>query len=226
MRKPTFDPGLTQQYKRSLRRAINPDGSFNVVRRGAHWRDIHPYLRLINMSWPAYLGTVLAAYMVVNVAFAVVYYALGPNALTSSSEPTSGPERFFTCVYFSAQTLTTVGFGSIAPLTMPANFVAAFEALMGLLSFAVATGVFFGRVSRPSARIGFSPRALIAPYQDGIALEFRIVNRRTNALMELEASMILMTVDNADAGSKRTYARLRLEREAVDFFPLTWTVVH
>jgi inward rectifier potassium channel len=226
MRKPTFDPGLTQQYRHSLRRAINPDGSFNVIRRGASWRDVHPYLHLVNMSWPAYLGTVFVAYMIVNVAFAVVYFALGPDALVSASEPTTGPERFFTCLYFSAQTLTTVGFGSIAPLTMSANFVAALEALMGLLSFAVATGVFFGRVSRPSARIGFSPRALIAPYQDGTALEFRIVNRRANALMELEASLILMTVERTDRGPQRSYARLKLERDAVDFFPLTWTIVH
>ncbi len=226
MKKPTFDPGLTQQYRHSLRRAINPDGSFNVVRRGTGWRDIHPYLHLINMSWPVYLATVFMAYMIVNVAFAIVYFALGPNALVSASEPTTGPHRFFTCLYFSAQTLTTVGFGSIAPLSMTANFVAAIEALMGLLAFAVATGVFFGRVSRPSARIGFSPRALIAPYQDGAALEFRIVNRRANALMELEATLILMTVESSDGGRKRGYHRLKLERDAVDFFPLTWTIVH
>jgi inward rectifier potassium channel len=226
MKKATFDPGLTQQYKHSLRRAINQDGSFNVVRRGTDWRDIHPYLRLVSMSWPAYLVTVFVAYMIVNLAFAVVYFVLGPDALVSSSEPTTGPERFFTCLYFSAQTLTTVGFGSIAPLTMAANFVAALEALTGLLSFAVATGVFFGRVSRPSARIGFSPRALIAPYQDGTALEFRIVNRRANALMELEVSLILMTVERTNDGPKRIYSRLKLERDGVDFFPLTWTIVH
>jgi len=226
MKKATFDPGLTQQYKHSLRRAINQDGSFNVVRRGADWRDIHPYLHLVSMSWPAYLVTVFVAYMIVNLAFAVVYFALGPHALVSNSEPTTGPERFFTCLYFSAQTLTTVGFGSIAPLTMAANFVAALEALTGLLSFAVATGVFFGRVSRPSARIGFSPRALIAPYQDGMALEFRIVNRRANALMELEASLILMTVERTNGGPKRIFSRLKLERDGVEFFPLTWTIVH
>ena len=226
MRKPTFDPGLTQQYKHSLRRAINPDGSFNVVRRGTSWHDIHPYLHLVSLSWPAYLATVFVAYTIVNLAFAGVYFALGPHALISSSEPTAGPERFFTCLYFSAQTLTTVGFGGIAPLSMAANFIAAIEALTGLLSFAVATGVFFGRVSRPSARIGFSPRALIAPYQDGSALEFRIVNRRANTLMELEATLILMTVERTDGGPKRTFTRLKLERDSVEFFPLPWTIVH
>jgi inward rectifier potassium channel len=226
MKKATFDPGLTQQYKHSLRRVINQDGSFNVVRRGTDWHDIHPYLHLVSISWPAYLATVFVAYMIVNLVFAGIYFALGPHALISSSEPTVGPARFFTCVYFSAQTLTTVGFGGIAPLSMAANFVAAIEALTGLLSFAVATGVFFGRVSRPSARIAFSPRALIAPYQEGSALEFRIVNRRANALMELEATLILMTVEQTDGGLKRTFTRLKLERDSVEFFPLPWTIVH
>jgi inward rectifier potassium channel len=226
MRQPTFDPGLTQQYNRSLRRAINQDGSFNVLRRGTNWRDVHPYLHLINMSWPAFLGTLFVAYLVVNILFAVLYFVLGPNALQSATQPTAGLERFLSCFYFSSQTLTTVGFGSIAPLSMGANLLAALEALLGLLTFAVATGVFFGRVSRPSARIGFSPTAVIAPYQDGTALEFRVVNRRANALMEMEVTMILMTVDRADSGLKRNYAALKLERDAVEFFPLTWTVVH
>ena len=74
MRQPSFDPGLTQQYNRSLRRAINPDGSFNVLRRGTNWRDVHPYLHLINMSWPAFLGTLFVAYLIVNILNVLVVY--------------------------------------------------------------------------------------------------------------------------------------------------------
>ncbi len=76
-----------------------------------------------------------------------------------------------------------------------ANTVAAFESLCGVLGFAVATGLLFGRVSRPSARIGFSRQMLMAPYKEGISLQFRMVNRRSNSLMELEASVMLMTVE-------------------------------
>ena len=46
------------------------------------------------------------------------------------------------------------------------------------------------RVSRPSARIGFSENLLVAPYQEGVSLQFRLVNRRSNSLMELEAKVI------------------------------------
>jgi inward rectifier potassium channel len=222
MKTPNFDPGLTQQYTGPLRRAINKDGSFNVLRRGTSWRDVHPYLHLVSMPWPAFFGLLLLGYVIVNLAFAVVYYLLGPDALHS---PMPGG-RFINGFYFSSQTLTTVGFGSIAPKSHAANLVAAFEALTGLLGFAVATGLLFGRVSRPSARIGFSERAVIAPYQDGTSLQFRIVNRRANTLIEPEVTVMLMTVDRSDGGFKRDYALLKLERQKVLFLPLTWTIVH
>ena len=89
MKKPSFDPGLTQTYDSALRRSINADGSFNVVRRGTHWRDIHPYLHLVSVSWARFFGFVLGAYVVVNVLFAAIYFLLGPDALAGgmATEP-------------------------------------------------------------------------------------------------------------------------------------------
>ena len=226
MRKATFDPGLTTQYGGPLRRAINADGSFNVIRRGTSWRDIHPYLHLVSIPWPQYLLTLLAAYIVVNAFFAVIYYALGPDAIQANFEFRTPMDRFLAGFYFSSHTLTTVGFGSLYPKSAAGNLVAALEALVGLLAFAVATGIFFGRVSRPSARIGFSERALIAPYQDGWSLQFRVVNRRANSLLEPEVTIVMMTVGELEGGSKRKYETMKLEREKVYFFPLTWTIVH
>jgi inward rectifier potassium channel len=227
MWKPTFDPGLTQQYAGSLRRMINKDGSFNVVRRGAGWRDIHPYLHLINASWTVFFTVIISAYAVVNMMFAAVYYLLGPDTLSGGFEAPTSTGRFLTSLYFSSHTLTTVGFGNIAPKSDAANLIAAFEAFIGLLGFAIATGLLFGRVSKPSARIGFSERAIIAPYHGGSSLQFRVVNRRPNTLLELEAMVLLSAVNPlAGKGPTRTYTTLQLEREKVYFFPLTWTVVH
>ena len=225
MQKPSFDPGLTQQFSAPLSRMINQDGSFNVRRRGGTWRDFHPYLRLINMGWLPFLVTLFLGYLTVNTIFAAAYYALGTNQLQGIMAPTPGG-RFLDAFFFSSHTLTTVGYGNISPRGIGANFLAAFESLVGVLGFAVATGLLFGRVSRPSARIGFSDNLLIAPYQEGMALEFRAVNRRPNSLMELEATVMLMTVRSENGDPKRRYDVLRLERSRVTFFPLTWTVVH
>ncbi len=226
MQKPSFDPGLTQKYNGPIRRAINQDGSFNVERRGTDWRDVHPYLKLVTITWPQFFGAILVAYTAMNIVFATIYFMLGPNALQGGAVPSGYLERFLTDIFFSSQTLTTVGFGAIAPRSHEANVVAALEALIGLLGFAVATGVLLGRVSKPSARIGFSERAMMAPYQDGLAFQFRLVNRRKNSLMELQATVMLMTVDQTPAGYQRDFKILKLERDSVLFFPLTWTIVH
>lgn len=225
MQQPGYDPGLTQQFTAPFRRVINKDGSFNVRRRGSTWRDFHPYLHLINMSWPAFLASLFAGYVAVNSLFALVYYALGPGQLQGGSAATS-MGRFLKAFFFSAHTLSTVGYGNIAPQGLAAEIVSSFEALVGVLGFAVATGLLFGRISRPSARIAFSDTMVVAPYQDGLSLQFRVVNRRSNSLMELEARVMLMTVEPGDGRPHRTYKMLRLEREQVLFLPLTWTVVH
>jgi inward rectifier potassium channel len=225
METPSFDPGLTKQVVGPVRRIINEDGNFNVRRRGTTWRDIHPYLHLVNMSWPKFMGFLFLGYVVINTIFAAVYFFLGPTQLTGADAPTQ-TGIFLNDFFFSSHTLSTVGYGNIAPKGIAGNSVATFEALVGVLGFAVATGLLFGRVSRPSARIGFSENMLVTPYQDITSLQFRMVNRRANSLMELEAKVMLMTVDSVDGKQQRNYKLLRLERSGVLFMPLSWTVVH
>ena len=225
MQKAAFDPGLTQQFTGPLSRAINRDGSFNVHRTGTTWRDVHPYLHLVNMSWPRFLGTLFLGYVVVNTFFAFLYYLLGPGQLQGAGGG-GALERFVNGFFFSAQTLSTVGYGNIAPRSMPAQLLSAFEALIGVLGFAVATGLLFGRVSRPSARIGFSENMVMAPYQDGTSLQFRIVNRRDNDVVDIEARVMLMTVEPTEGRLTRKYQLLSLERPQVMFLALTWTIVH
>ncbi|HEX3878211.1 MAG TPA: ion channel [Bryobacteraceae bacterium] len=225
MQKPSFDPGLTQQFGAPLRRAINKDGGFNVRKVRGEWRDFHPYFELVNMNWAGFFGVVLAFYVVVNLLFAGVYYAIGTQNLEGASAPTAFG-RFMNVFFFSSHTLSTVGYGNIAPKSIEANIVASFEALVGVLGLAVATGLLFGRVSRPSARIGFSHHVLIAPYQDSTALEFRAVNRRANTLIECEARVMLMTVEMEGSIPRRKFEFLKLEREKILFLATPWTIVH
>ena len=225
MQTPSFDPGLTNQVIAPLRRIIGDDGQFNVHRRGTTWRDFHPYLHLVNMSWAGFLSMLFVGYIILNTLFAAIYFVLGPDQLTGAEAPTVWG-RFLNDFFFSSHTLSTVGYGNIAPKGIAANGVATFEALVGVLGFAVATGLLFGRVSRPSARLGFSDKMLVSPYQDGTSLQFRLVNRRANSLMELQARVMLMTVEMSGGKLQRNYKMLHLERSTVLFLPLSWTVVH
>lgn len=225
MKKPTFDPGLTQQFTGVLRRSINKDGSFNVRRQGGSWRHFHPYLALLNMSWTVFFALVLAGFCALNLLFAAGYFLLGPEGLQGADTASDGG-RFLSDFFFSAHTLTTVGYGNVAPATLSTNILSSIEALTGLLSAALGTGLLFGRFSRPSARIAFSERMLVTPYQDRSSVQFRIVNLRPNVLMEIEAHMILMTVEGEPGALRRNFQPLKLERDNIYFLALSWTVVH
>jgi len=223
MKPQAFDPGLTTQFSGELRRAINHDGSFNVHRKGQRWDDSNLYLNLIDTTWLRFFTFVLLAFLAVNLIFASAYVMLGPGHL-QGAEPEM--DAFANAFFFSVHTLTTVGYGNVFPRGTWANLLSAIEAATGLMIFAIFTGLLYGRFSRPTARIVFSDQALIAPYQDGTSLQFRVANARDNVLMDLEARVLLMTVDTSDGELKRNYFDLNLERRRVYFFPLTWTIVH
>jgi len=223
MKKESFDPGLTTQFSGELRRTINADGSFNVKRTGLRWRDANPYLMLIDTTWPRFLLVVLAGFLVVNFIFASLYLAIGIQNLKGLE---SDMGAFANAFFFSVHTLTTVGYGNVYPQGPWANVISSTEAATGLMVFAVATGLLYGRFSRPSARIVYSKKAIIAPYQDGTSLQFRVANARSNTLMNMEARVLLMTVNSVDGELRRSFIDLPLERSQIYFFALTWTIVH
>jgi inward rectifier potassium channel len=225
MQKPAFDPGLTREFGAPLRRAVNKDGSFNVRRTGASWRAFHPWLYVVRMSWFGFSALVLTFYAAMNTAFALIYFSMDPSQVSGSAAPTEFA-RFLKDFFFSAQSLTTVGYGTLAPVGTRASLCSALESLAGLMSFAIITGLLVARASKPSASIGYSANALVAPYQGVTALMFRVANQRSNNLMEVEAQVMLMTVAGTAARPERKFELLTLERKGILFFALTWTVVH
>lgn len=225
MAKIAFDPGLTQLFSGRVRRMINKDGTFNVRRTGIGLRDTGAYMKLMELNWPAFLAIVGLLYTALNLAFACLYFVIGVDRLQGAD--TSTPfDAFLSAFFFSVQTFTTVGYGHIAPKGIAANSLAALEAMTGLLGFALGTGLLFARFSRPRARFVFSRDILVAPFQGGRAVMFRTANRRPNVLMELEARLLLMTVEADNGQLKRRYQMLELERPNIYFLPLAWTLVH
>ncbi|MBC8168051.1 MAG: hypothetical protein H7Y20_19560 [Bryobacteraceae bacterium] len=216
----SFDPGLTQRYTGTLRRVVNKDGSFNVHRRGG---GMHLYLHLISLSWPKFFLWALLGFVVTNLIFASIFVAIGTADLQGADPRVSS---FANAFFFSTQTLTTVGYGHLAPRGYLASSVAAIEATLGVILFAIITSLLYGRISRPSAKIVFSEQMVVAPFNGGTSIQFRIANYRPNILMDLEAVVLLMTVEEEGGQLRRKYAELTLERSKVYFFPLTWTIVH
>jgi inward rectifier potassium channel len=209
--------------RESRQRLVNPDGSFNVIREGlSPLNSLSLYHDLLNLSWPRYLGGLVLFYLLTNILFGLAYVACGPGALNGADASSLG-ERFVESFFFSVQTFATIGYGAMSPRSLTAHVLVTLESLVGLLGFALATGILFARFARPTARILFSRNALIAPYHDITAFEFRIANARSNELIEVEAKLLL---SRFKPGGGREFIPLRLEREKVVFFPLSWTVVH
>jgi inward rectifier potassium channel len=163
-------------------------------------------------------------YFGVNLTFASMYWLAGNNALAGASSSSLG--RFEDCFFFSVQTLATIGYGKLVPNTRAANALVSIEALVGLLGFAVLSGLLFARFTRPSAKVAFSEKAIIAPYGNGWALMFRLANLRKHDLTDVHAVVSLSRWVETDGLPRRRFDQLLLERPAIIFMPLHWVIVH
>jgi inward rectifier potassium channel len=205
----------------SRQRLLNRDGTFNVKRVGMGTEFSSYHILLTMNSWEfAFLVTV--SYFVINAIFAMAYMMCGPNAL----QGTEGTPGFARAFFFSVHTFATIGYGNIVPVGNAVNIVVTLESLVGLMGFALATGIMFARFSRPTANIVYSQKAVIAPYRDMTAFMFRVTNARANQIIELEVKVIFSRFEDRAGGRTRQFYNLNLERSKVAFFPLTWTVVH
>jgi inward rectifier potassium channel len=216
----------TEVARSSRRRLVNRDGSFNVVREGlGPLSSLSLYHWLVTITWPKLLAFMTAAYLGINALFAAMFLVLGPGSLQSSVGSFEG-QPFYRAFFFSVDTFATIGYGNIIPVGVAANTLVTIEALFNILLIALATGVIFSRFSRPSPRIIYSRNAVVAPYRDTTALEFRIANARSSQLVEVQVQVILTKMELINGVSVRKFYDLSLERDRVVFFALSWTIVH
>lgn len=225
MFKQAQDPGLGEKYFKHTKRIINKDGSFNIKRTGGGLSSINAFHYLINISWTKFLLIVFAGFVCVNLLFAILYQLAGIQNLSNAASRNE-MESFLNTFFFSVQTFATVGYGGIHPTGIFSNIIASLESMTGILSFALATGLLYGRFSKPSAKIIFSNKAIITSFKEGKALMFRVANSRENILMEMEANAMLTYLDKSDNRFTRKYYPLKLEIKFIYFFPLPWTIVH
>lgn len=210
----------------SRQRLLNRNGSFNVSRDGlSFWESLSLYHSLLTMSWLRFLSVMTVYYLTVHALFAFAYMLCGEGALAHSATEVYS-SSFRRAFFFSVHTFATIGYGNISPLGLAANIVVTFEALVGLLSVALVTGVIFARFSRPTANILFSEHALVAPYRGITAFEFRLTNARSNQIIELGAKVLFARFEDNNGTMIRRFYPLTLERDKVTFFPLSWTIVH
>jgi inward rectifier potassium channel len=214
------------------RRLINKDGSYNFVRLGIpFYETFNVYHYLLSASWTKLMLIIVGWYSVFNVLFVILYYTFCSEQITGMVYANEW-ERFWEIYFFSAQTLTTVGYGRINPMGITASAIASFEALIGLMSFALITGLLFARFAKSPGNLKFAEKAVIAPFnwhgQEVPAFMFRTANPYQTNLMNMKAQITLNMVEQIDENGteQRRFYALTLERTEINFFPSSWTLVH
>lgn len=214
--------GYTDRFEKQTKRVLNKNGTFNVIRKGVKTGIFH---RLLTMSWIKFATHILLFYIGINLLFATLYISIDFNGIGYTDDYEVN-NRFLIALFFSAQTLTTVGYGSLYPLSSIISAIAATEALIGLMGFAIFTGLMYGRFARPVHGFKFSQRALIAPFKDGLSFQFRVANEMTNNLLEIEARALLSIVVTENKRQVRRFRPLNLEIDKINYLTINWTVVH
>jgi inward rectifier potassium channel len=219
--------GFGNQLNNRSGRMMASDGSFLIERTGNLWEAFNPYHWLINLSWARFFGFTLLFYNFVNLGFTVIYLLIGVEYLSGDKTHFDFWHDFFHAFFFSTQTFTTVGYGGVTPMGLAMNTAASLEALAGIMSAALMSGLFFARFSKAKPSIAFSSLAVIAPYEGGTALMLRIANRRNNNMTNIKAQVSFSYLEIApDGNERREFDRLKLETENIQLFPLNWTLVH
>lgn len=221
------DLGLGTNAINPNQRLLNSDGSFNLKRTGLSFKErFHFYQNLLTIPWSKFYSYIAIFYFSENLVFATLYYLIGHENLRGA-EGLTLIDKYRDCFFFSVQTITTVGYGHLAPSGWLMNILAAIEAFLGLLVFALITGLLYARFSRPDIKLLTSKNCLISPYRDITALIFRIANARHSQLIEakIEAFMSYNKKDE-DGNITRGFDSLKLERHTINMLALSWNIVH
>ncbi len=208
-------------------RLTNKDGSINLHKTGIpFWERLSLYHSLLRMSRGKFLLTVFMFYTTLNVIFASIYILIGVENLKGIIPENDMLSNFEQAFFFSSQTLTTVGYGHISPSGLQANVVASLESFLGILSFALVTGLLYGRFTRPRAYMMFSENMLVTPHRGGRALMARVATYKNNHLTDVEALVTVSLYVYEDGQRVRRFYSLPLEISKINSLALSWTLVH
>lgn len=183
------------------------------------WRDTYHWI--VSLTWPRFALLATGVFLLLNLLFATAY-RFGGNCIAEMPVG-SFSEAFF----FSVETLATVGYGHMYPVSTFGHIVVTVELMTGMIWTAVMTGLIFVRFSRPTARVLFSDCMVISPFEGTPALMLRVANLRHHMMADAEFRIILHREEMSMEGeSVRRYYPLKLTFDRLIMFPAAMILRH
>ena len=220
------DLGFGRLVSQQVRgRFLNRDGSPQSRKFGLGPQRLERFYHgALDATWLSFLGWTTAIMMFINGCFTLAYLSL--NGAIAGQESVQIGDAFLTAFSFSLSAFTTSSTGPMYAVGATAHWLTIFESLLGPLTFVIVAGLLIARMIRPRMQLRFSESAVVAPYEGGRGLMFRIVGTSRSELSDVQARVSLALFETRDGVRTREFHQLELERDAVEFFSLHWTVVH
>ena len=207
--------------KKKAVRAVHV-GQTTVLNHGQRITQLFdPYHFVLNLSWPRFFGMLVLMFVSLNLLFGTAYWVV-PGSVANAR-----PGVFMDYVFFSIETLATVGYGAMSPANLGGHLIASTEIMLGMAGVALTTGLIFARFAKPKARIMFSQRAVIRHFDGKRMLMLRIANERYNRIVDASAMASVVRMETGSDGEPFFRIHdLKLVREHTQVFNLTWTLMH
>lgn len=186
---------------------------------GSRYTDI--YHAVLTAPWWLFFAGLVTFFVVINFVFALLYMS-DPNSLAHARHG-----NFWDAYLFSVETIGSINYTVFVPQTLYANIVVSIEAFFGILTIALFTGIIFARFSRPYARVVFSRKAVIIPFDGVPTLMFRVANQRGNSIVDAEVRLTMAKQQTSREGIvMRRFEDLKPMRQRSSLFALSWTIMH
>jgi inward rectifier potassium channel len=158
------------------------------------------YRRLLSAPLAVVLAVIAGLFLAVNLVFAVVYLTVGGIA---HARPGSFADAFF----FSVQTLATLGYGGMQPVSLLANLIVTLEAALAPILTVMGTGLVFARASAVHPHVAFARVAVVIPLEGVPTLMVRV---RSEQWSSIAGALVRLTLIRTEGDSDgQTLHRMR-----------------
>ena len=220
-----IDTGFSSKYPSTKQRIIRADGSFSIKKKGLNfWQTLNFYHFLINLNWVRFIFLIIFSYLAANCIFSALYVGAGVENLGINKDTLFN--NYLNAFFFSAQTMTTVGYGRENPMNISTNILASVQSFIGLLMFAFSASILYARFSRPVAKILYSSNVVILAMNGKNALMLRLANMHKSQIIDMQAKLVFSKIEERDGTDFRTFVNLKLEYARINFLASSWTIVH